>query len=52
MVEPSWPGILGRDSWHPGTAAQLGAARVQCVDTKARKDWRRDPIVAITALGS
>jgi hypothetical protein len=24
----------------------------QCVDTSARRDWRRDPIVAITALGS
>jgi hypothetical protein len=24
----------------------------QCVETRARRDWRKEPIVAITALGS
>ena len=52
MVAPFRPGILGPDHGRPGTVAQLGPARVQCVDTRARSDWRRDPMVAITALGS
>ena len=27
-------------------------AAPQCVETRARRDWRREPMVAITALGS
>ena len=48
-AEDSGPGLLAPGNGRP---PQARPARVQCVDTRARRDWRRDPIVAMTALGS